>query len=569
MSDRRVDPDDGVAYTWEEFSAYYKRTFKKAAIEAYWEKCTPAKKAKAKAKVKVKAQAKAKQKTQKGSPHFGALSVMEADQSNPPSKRPGLAHRVTVSDLDPKMLEMKYAVRGSVANKAEEVAKALADGADLGFKQMVPCNIGNPHAVHQKPISFYREVAACVLCPGILDFKSDSMPSDVVTRAKEYLAATGQNGVGSYTHSNGLIMVRRQIAAFIEKRDGFPCDVERLALTTGASEGVKRCISALIGSGDGLMIPCPQYPLYSAALAMCGGEMVYYNLDEDKNWGISREELERSIKAATKKGTRVVSIAVINPGNPSGAVLDRAEVEMIITFARDTKIVILADEVYQENIYKDGKSFHSFKKILSELQKSDSSYEEVQLVSFHSTSKGLLGECGQRGGYAEFVGFSDRTMAQFTKVAATSLSCNTLGQIFCGLMVTPPAEDGPSYAKFKSERDSIYDGLKRRATALQDGLNAIEGISCQDIEGAMYAFPSMTIPKAAEAKAKEMQVPADEYWCIRLVEEHGIVCVPGSGFGQKKGTYHFRITVLPPDDMLKDCISRIKKFHEDFTKEFS
>jgi alanine transaminase len=151
---------------------------------------------------------------------------------------------------------------------------------------------------------------------------NDKMPSDVVTRAKEYLAATGQNGVGAYTHSNGLAMVRRQVAAFIEKRDGFPCDVNRLALTTGASEGVKRCISALIKEGQGLMIPCPQYPLYSASLAMCGGELVYYNLDESKNWSVSREELDRSIKAATKNGTRVVSIAVINPGNPSGAVLD-------------------------------------------------------------------------------------------------------------------------------------------------------------------------------------------------------------------------------------------------------
>jgi len=136
-------------------------------------------------------------------------------------------------------------------------------------------------------------------------------------------------------------------------------------------------------------------------------------------------------------------------------------------------------------------------------------------------------------------------------------------------MVTPPAEHGPSFALFKSERGAIYDGLKRRAKVLQDGLNAIEGISCQDIEGAMYAFPSLTISKGAEKKAKEMKVPADEYWCIRLVEEHGIVCVPGSGFGQKKGTYHFRITVLPPDDMLQDCISRIKTFHDAFTAEFS
>merc|ERR550537_630367 len=114
---------------------------------------------------------------------------------------------------------------------------------------------------------------------------------------------------------------------------------------------------------------------------------------------------------------------------------------MIVGFAKDRGVVILADEVYQENVYAAGKSFHSFKKVLRDLQKEDSSYAGVQLISFHSTSKGLLGECGQRGGYMEFVGFSARTLAIFT-VAATSLSSNTMGQVFCGLMVTPPNESG-------------------------------------------------------------------------------------------------------------------------------
>merc|ERR1719277_2241352 len=93
-------------------------------------------------------------------------------------------------------------------------------------------------------------------------------------------------------------------------------------------------------------------------------------------------------------------------------------------------IVILADEVYQENVYAEGKTFHSFKKVVRQMQGRSDRYDAVQLISFHSTSKGLTGECGQRGGYMEMIGFSKRFQAQMTKVAATSLSSNTLGQIF-------------------------------------------------------------------------------------------------------------------------------------------
>jgi alanine transaminase len=300
---------------------------------------------------------------------------------------------------------------------------------------------------------------------------------------------------------------------------------------------------------------------------MFGGTIVYYNLDEASQWSVTREELDRSY--GTAEGVDIKAIAVINPGNPSGSVLSRDEVAMIITFARDKQAVILADEVYQENVYAEGKAFHSFKKVLRELQGTDKTYDDVQLVSFHSTSKGLIGECGQRGGYMEYVGFSDRTLSVFTKVAATSLSSNTLGQVFVGLMVTPPKEGEGSYELFQSESKAIFDGLKRRSKLLQDGLNAIEGISCNDVQGAMYGFPQVRLPQGAIEAAEDEEMPADEFWCLRLVEQTGIVCVPGSGFGQDEGTYHFRITILPPDDMLADMLKRLADFQTKFLAEYA
>jgi alanine transaminase len=300
---------------------------------------------------------------------------------------------------------------------------------------------------------------------------------------------------------------------------------------------------------------------------MSGGQIVYYNLDEAREWSVTREELDRASNGA--KDVDIKAIAVINPGNPSGSVLSHDDVAMIITFARDTQMVILADEVYQENVYAEGKAFHSFKKVLRELQATDKSYDAVQLVSFHSTSKGLIGECGQRGGYMEYIGFSERSLGVFGKVAATSLSPNTLGQIFVGLMVTPPKEGEPSFALFQKESSAIFAGLKRRAKQLQDGLNAIEGLSCNQVQGAMYGFPQVKLPALAIEEAEEHDIPADEYWCLRLVEETGIVCVPGSGFGQEEGTYHFRITILPPDDMLTDMLKRLGEFQTKFLAEFA
>merc|ERR1712190_263583 len=131
-------------------------------------------------------------------------------------------------------------------------------------------------------------------------------------------------------------------------------------------------------------------------------------------------------------------------------------------------------------------------------------------------------------------------------------------------MVTPPKQGDPSYDLFVQETKGVFDGLSRRAQALQDGLNSIPGISCQNIEGAMYGFPRVELSKNVQNKAAEQNMPADEYWCLRLVESTGIVCVPGSGFGQEDGTFHFRITILPPDDMLSDMLFRLKAFHVAF-----
>jgi len=473
---------------------------------------------------------------------------------------------LTVEEMDQTLVQMKYAVRGAVVDKSLEMKSRLAKGEKLPFDEIILCNIGNPHAVQQKPITFYRQVAAGCMYPALCT--GDTFPADVRARAQEYIAATGGNGMGAYTGSTGLALVRKQVADFIEQRDGFPSDPEAIELHTGASEGLKRSLDALIAKpNDGVMIPRPQYPLYSAALTMFNGKAHYYNCAEESDWSVTREELDRAFEEGTRNGKNTVrAVCVINPGNPTGAVLSVEDIRMFITFARDKQIVVLADEVYQANIYDNSKQFHSFKKVLRQMQKEDPTYMAVQLLSFHSTSKGIIGECGLRGGYTEFVGFSDSVLSVFAKVASTSLSSNTLGQVMVGLMVKPPAKGDASFKLFEEETTAIFSGLKERSKLLTDGLNAIPGLSTRKIQGAMYAFAKVEIPPKAVATAKELGRAPDELWCLELVEKTGIVCVPGSGFGQAPGTYHFRITILPPTAKLEGMLARLRDFQADFLK---
>lgn len=239
--------------------------------------------------------------------------------------------------------------------------------------------------------------------------------------------------------------------------------------------------------------------------------------------------------------------------------------ETIALFCAENGICLLSDEVYQRNVYAPGKEFISAKKVAVETP----GCEHLELVSFHSTSKGLIGECGRRGGYFELHGIDAFVSAQLYKLASSGLCSGVAGQIMTSLMVNGPKEGGESYEKFMVEEKEIFDGLSRRAEKLVKGLNSIEGIECQPAEGAMYAFPKLSLPsKAFEVAEANGQTP-DTLYALSLLEETGICVVPASGFGQKKGRVGFRTTFLPPDDQLDRAIEMFKSHHEHFVSKYS
>ncbi len=444
---------------------------------------------------------------------------------------------ITIRDLGKAVLETQYAVRGPIVARAQELERA--------GKKIIYCNIGNPQALEQKPLTYIRQALALCEYPELMESASVAFPSDILRTAKTILSGS-RYGLGAYSESKGMKFVRDAIAAFIAARDGISADPESIYITDGASKGVQTALRVLIaGPSDGIMIPIPQYPLYSATITLYEGRQVPYYLDEANDWKLSLGRLEKSIAAARDAGTRVKAISVINPGNPTGSVLDRDNIAMIIGFAKAKGLAIIADEVYQENIYRPGDRFTSFAKVMSELGETD-----VSLFSFHSCSKGYLGECGHRGGYMELRNIGPEVSAQITKLQSVSLCSNLPGQVATYLMVRPPKEGDESYAAFVAERDAILSELKERAILLAQGLNAIPGIVCNTVAGAMYAFPSISIPAGK----------TDEEYCMSLLEETGICVVPGTGFGQSPGTAHFRTTILPPTEKIREVVKLFAEF---------
>ena len=340
---------------------------------------------------------------------------------------------LTLQDVSHAVRETQYAVRGAIVARASELERQ--------GRRIIYCNIGNPQSLGQRPLTFVRQVLSLAEYPALLESPPAGLFPEDAREAARLVLRESPHGLGAYTESRGFRFVRQAVADFVHERDGIPTDAEHVFLTDGASKGVQAVLRLLVdGPGDGVMIPIPQYPLYSASITLLGGSQVPYLLDEANDWRLSREALETAHAAAVAKGIRVRAIAVINPGNPTGAVLDEANVEMVLDFAHRHGLSILADEVYQENVYRTGDRFVSFASVLVRRGILD-----VPLWSFHSVSKGFLGECGHRGGYLECRNVPDDVMGEVEKLQSVALCANSVGQVVTWIMVRPPRPGDPSF----------------------------------------------------------------------------------------------------------------------------
>ncbi|KAJ8276884.1 hypothetical protein GJAV_G00068980 [Gymnothorax javanicus] len=479
------------------------------------------------------------------------------------------SHVLNLDTMNPNVKKVEYAVRGAVVQRAMQVEKELKAGVKKPFTEVIKANIGDAQAMGQQPITFFRQVLAICSYPELLN--DTKFPEDAKNRARRILQSCGGGSIGAYTISKGIECVRRDVARYIERRDGgIPSDPDNIFLTSGASDGISIMLKMLVSgegrSRTGVMISIPQYPLYSAVLSDLGAVQIEYFLNEERCWSLDVMELRRAINAARERCCPR-ALCIINPGNPTGQVQSRQCIEDVIRFAAEERLFLMADEVYQDNVYAEDCKFHSFKKVLFEMGPEYSS--TVELASFHSTSKCYMGECGFRGGYMELINLDPEVKAQLTKLVSVRLCSAVPGQALLDLVMNPPQEGEPSYPTFITERNAVLNELALKARLTQETLNKVPGITCNPVQGAMYTFPRINLPEKAIAAAEEMGEAPDMFYCMKLLDETGICVVPGSGFGQRDGTFHFRMTILPPREKLKDVLVRLKEFHQSFTEQYS
>ena len=301
--------------------------------------------------------------------------------------------------------------------------------------------------------------------------------------------------------------------------------------------------------------------MYTATLAQYSGVPLPYHLSEPEGWSTSLDEIKAALARAEKDGVKPKALVVINPGNPTGAILDKKTMVELVQLCEEHSLVLLADEVYQANLHRpDTHPFHSFKQVVRELQ------SPVALFSFHSISKGVKGECGRRGGYFECTNISDEVRALLYKMASVTLCPPLSGQIGVDSLVRPPKPGSPSYPLYLEETDAIHAALRHRTQLMASRLNALPGVSCVDSPGALYLYPKIELPDKAVEEAGRQGKSPDTLYALELLDATGICVVPGSGFGQKDGEHHYRLTCLCPG--VEEYVSALETFHKKFVEKY-
>lgn len=387
--------------------------------------------------------------------------------------------------------KVRYAVRDIIA-LAE---KAAADG-----KRMYYLNIGDPN--------IYDHIT----------------PSNVVDAT---IKAMKEN-LNGYAPSDGINSALESI-----ERDAARKGITNILdsfVTSGASEAIEICLSALLNKGDNFLMPTPGYPLYTAVQAKLELEPNPYYLDEENNWQPDIDDIRSKINDKTK------AIVLINPNNPTGSICDTDTLHQIVELALEHDLVIFADEIYDKLIFDDRKLVS-----IAALNK------DVSCITFSGLSKNFIAP-GFRIGWGVVSGretiLSDYIEA-INKLLRARVSANHPEQY-----AIPAALDGDQTHLIRTN-----ETMMRRRQIMVDALNKIDGITLVPPQGAFYAFPSI-------------EVDDDSKFVSELIMQTGVVVVPGAGFGQKPGTNHFRVVILPDDETLKTAFALIGEFYESYKNKY-
>lgn len=385
-----------------------------------------------------------------------------------------------------------YAVR-DILLIANEVAKT--------GKEMLYLNIGDPN---------------------IYDF---APPRKMVDAAYDAMLKN-YNG---YSPSSGIKQALDAIARDAEKK-GIK-NIQDLFVTTGASEAIDICLTALVNEGENVLTPTPGYPLYTAISSKLRMMENPYYLNEENGWQPDIEDIKSKINEKTR------AIVLINPNNPTGSNCSKETLEQIIDLALEHNLVIFSDEIYDKLLFDN-----------KELVSIASLNQEVPVITFGGLSKNYMVP-GFRIGWGVVSGNPSRLkeyLEAINKILRSRLSANHPEQY--GI---PVALDGD-----QSHLVEAMEKLHRRRDITVEMLNAVEGISCVKPEGAFYAFPKLDIKNS------------DNHFVAELIKETGVVVVPGTGFGQVPGTNHFRVVFLPQEEILEKAYKAVGEFFVKYKEKY-
>jgi len=336
----------------------------------------------------------------------------------------------------------------------------------------------------------------------------------------------------AYGESRGLFAARKAVMQDFQSKGVMDVEIDDVFIGNGVSELIQLSMMGLLDSGDEVLIPMPDYPLWTAAVTLAGGKAVHYLCDESSDWNPDLDDMRNKITSKTK------AIVVINPNNPTGAVYDRPVLEGIAQIAREKDLIVYADEIYSRITY-DGTKHIPMSTIAP----------DILTISFDGLSKAYRA-AGFRAGWMVLSG-SKKCAADY--IDGLDMLANMR------LCPNMPSQMGIQTALggYQSIKDLILPGgrLREQRDTAVSLVNEIPGLSVVMPKGALYCFPKVDV--------KRFNITNDEKFMLDLLRDQHLLLVHGTGFNWKEPD-HFRIVFLPDKDTLTDAMHRLRAFMENY-----
>lgn len=396
-----------------------------------------------------------------------------------------------------KLADVCYDIRGPVLEKAKQME-------DEGHK-IIKLNIGNL---------------------GVFGFDApDEIVQDMIHNMQS---------ASAYTDSKGLFAPRKAIMHYTQQKNVTGVTIEDIYLGNGASELIVMSMNALLNSGDEVLVPAPDYPLWTAAVSLSGGKPVHYICDEQAGWMPDIDDIKGKITSNTR------AIVVINPNNPTGALYSVDVLKQIVEVARQHQLIVFADEIYDKVLY-DGATHTSLASLA----------DDVLFITFNGLSKNYRA-CGYRAGWMVVSGEKKHAkdyIEGLNMLTSMRLCANAPGQY-----AIQTALGG-----YQSINDLVGPGgrLTRQRDLAHKLLIDIPGVTCVKPSAALYMFPRLD--------PKMYPIDDDQEFAYELLAEERVLIVQGTGFNCPTPD-HFRVVFLPNTDDLTDAFGRIRRFLDNYRK---